>query len=134
MTPSLLDLVKSAANDITDPVQIASTWTSEPGRLGSGSDYTVFLDHLGIPSVDMSFVISDDAPYGVYHSVYDSFSWMTRFGDPDFTYHQAMTQMWGLMALRLSDADLLPFNYVRYADELRKYIDELDVCLLTFLC
>ena len=76
-------------------------------RLGSGSDYTVFLNFLGIPVIDMSF----DGPYGVYHSIYDNHQWVSRIGDPGFRYHTAMTKLWGLMALRLANADVLPFDY-----------------------
>ncbi len=91
------------------------------GRLGSGSDYTVFFNHLGIPSLDMVF----DGPYGVYHSVYDNFYWMEHFGDPGFRYHAAMARLWGVMALRLANADLLPFDPGAYADEVERYIEEL---------
>jgi len=88
--------------------------------LGSGSDYTPFLQHLGIASADMGF----GGDYGVYHSAYDSFYWMTHFGDPDFVYHVAAAQLWGTMALRLADASLLPFNYSDYADQIREYFNE----------
>ena len=72
--------------------------------LGSGSDYTVFFNHIGVPSVDAVF----DGPYGVYHSIYDTHDWMRRFGDPGFAYHAAMARLWGLMALRLANAEVLP--------------------------
>ena len=91
------------------------------GRLGSGSDYTVFFNHLGIPSLDMIF----DGPYGVYHSVYDNFYWMEHFGDPGFRFHAAMARLWGMMALRLANADLLPFDPVAYAEALDAYVEEL---------
>ncbi len=91
------------------------------GRLGSGSDYTVFFNHLGIPSLDMVF----DGPYGVYHSVYDNFYWMEHFGDPGFRYHAAMARLWGVMALRLANADLLPFDPGAYAEEVERYLEEL---------
>jgi len=90
-------------------------------RLGSGSDYTVFFNHLGIPSLDMLF----DGPYGVYHSVYDGFVWMERFGDPGFRYHAAMVRLWGVMALRLANADLLPFDAQAYGEALESYVEEL---------
>jgi len=60
--------------------------------LGSGSDYTVFFNHIGMPSLDAGF----DGPYGVYHSVLDDFYWMSHFGDPGFVYHTAMVRVWGL--------------------------------------
>jgi N-acetylated-alpha-linked acidic dipeptidase len=89
------------------------------GALGSGSDYTPFLQHLGVPSVDMGF----GGDYGVYHSAYDSFHWMSRFGDPTFAYHVAAAQLWGTLALRLADAEALPFDYSSYAGEIREFFN-----------
>ncbi len=102
------------------------TRSREAGRpeiqiLGSGSDYTVFFNHLGIASLDMIF----DGPYGVYHSVYDDFYWMSHFGDPTFDYHAAMSRLWGVMALRLANADVLPFDLSAYADDLVAYAGSL---------
>ena len=91
-------------------------------RLGSGSDYTVFLNFLGIPVIDMSF----DGPYGVYHSIYDNHQWVSRIGDPGFRYHAAMTKLWGLMALRLANADVLPFDYPAYAARLQEFATEVE--------
>ena len=65
-----------------------------------------------------------DGPYGVYHSAYDSHAWMSRFGDPDFAYHAAMARLWGVMALRLANADVLPFDYAAYGRDLLVYIDD----------
>ena len=94
-----------------------------PGNeLGSGSDYTVFLNFLGIPIVEMSF----DGPYGVYHSMYDNYYWMTKFGDPGFRYMTAMGEVWGRMALRLANAELYPFDFVLYADRVGGFIDRLS--------
>lgn len=90
------------------------------GRLGSGSDYTVFFNRLGIPSLDMIF----DGPYGVYHSIYDNFYWMDHFGDPGFRFHAAMSRMAGVMALRLANADLIPYAPGAYADEIETYVEE----------
>lgn len=92
------------------------------GLLGGGSDYMVFLQHNGVPSLDMLF----DGPYGVYHSVYDNFQWMDRFGDPGFKYHAAMSQLWGLLALRFANADLLPLDYTVYAGEVAAYLEGLE--------
>ena len=89
-------------------------------RLGSGSDYTVFLNFLGIPVVDMSFT----GPYGVYHSVYDNHTWMTKFGDPKFLYHAAMARLWGVMALRLANADVAPLDYRAYADRMAEFVKD----------
>jgi N-acetylated-alpha-linked acidic dipeptidase len=90
--------------------------------LGSGSDYTVFFNHLGVPTVDMLF----DGPYGVYHSIYDSFEWMKRFGDPTFRYHAAMAQLWGVIALRLANADLLPFDYRVLGRDILEYVADVE--------
>ena len=89
------------------------------GDLGSGSDYTAFLQHLGIPSSD----VSSTGPYGVYHSVFDNFAWFKKFGDPDFVYEQQMARVFGLEAVRMADADVLPYDYEEYGKELEAYID-----------
>jgi N-acetylated-alpha-linked acidic dipeptidase len=91
-------------------------------RLGSGSDYTVFLNHLGIPVADLTF----DGPYGVYHSIYDTHEWVARIGDPGFRYHAALVQLWGLLVLRLANADALPLDYVPYADRIAGFIGEVE--------
>jgi N-acetylated-alpha-linked acidic dipeptidase len=88
------------------------------GDLGSGSDYTVFLQHLGIPSTD----VSTNGPYGVYHSAFDNFAWFKKFGDPNFQYEQEMARVLGLEALRLADCDILPFDYEEYANEISVYV------------
>lgn len=92
------------------------------GRLGSGSDYTAFLDYAGIPSIDMRFT----GPYGVYHSQLDNFYWMKNFCDPTFKYHETMCKIVGIALMRLSSADYLPFNYVDYADEVEKYVNQIE--------
>ena len=89
------------------------------GDLGSGSDYTVFLQHLGVPATD----ISSTGPYGVYHSAFDNFNWFTKFADPDFLYEQQMARVFGLEILRMADADILPFDYREYGQEVGAYID-----------
>jgi N-acetylated-alpha-linked acidic dipeptidase len=89
------------------------------GDLGSGSDYTAFLQHLGVPSTD----ISSTGPYGVYHSVFDNFAWFKKFGDPDFVYEQEMARVYGLEALRMADADVLPYDYEEYGKEIAVYLD-----------
>src|SRR5687767_3512569 len=146
--PSMWKLIRAATRDIQDPksgktiyqqwqdrareqlpeaeltdaetgsdVQIAE---ARIGALGSGSDYTPFLQHLGIPSTDMGF----GGDYGVYHSAYDSFYWMSHFGDPTFAYHVTAARVWGLVALRLADAAALPFDYTDYAAELTNFLSE----------
>ena len=89
------------------------------GDLGSGSDYTVFLQHLGVPSTD----VSSSGSYGVYHSVFDNFNWFKKFGDPDFTYEQEMARVYGVEVIRMADADVLPYDYEEYGKEIAVYID-----------
>ena len=91
-------------------------------RLGSGSDYTVFLNHLGIPVADFTF----DGPYGVYHSLYDTHRWVATIGDPGFRYHTALVQLWGLLALRLAGGDALPLDYAPYATRILSFVDEVE--------
>jgi N-acetylated-alpha-linked acidic dipeptidase len=110
--------------ELTDPVSGSDTKIAEAriGALGSGSDYTPFLQHLGIPSIDMGF----GGDYGVYHSAYDSFHWMEKFGDPTFEYHGAAAQLWGTIALRLAMASGLPFDYTDYATQIREFLRETE--------
>jgi N-acetylated-alpha-linked acidic dipeptidase len=99
----------------------AATVTSDVpvGDLGSGSDYSAFQQHLGVPSTD----ISSTGPYGVYHSVFDNFAWFKKFGDPDFLYEQQMARVFGLESLRMADADVLPYDYEEYGKEISAYLD-----------
>jgi N-acetylated-alpha-linked acidic dipeptidase len=90
-------------------------------KIGSGSDHTVFLNHLGIPTVGLTF----EGPYGVYHSIYDNFYWMNRFGDPGYRYHVLCSKVWGLLALRLANAEVLPFDFASYAAGIRGFIADL---------
>ncbi|HEY0082840.1 MAG TPA: M28 family metallopeptidase, partial [Pyrinomonadaceae bacterium] len=144
--PSLWKLIRTAARDVRDPKtgkSIYQAWQERArearpaaesadagadapvaeariGALGSGSDYTPFLQHLGIPSLDMGF----GGDYGVYHSAYDSFNWMEKFGDPSFAYHVAAAHIWGTITLRLANARALPFDYTDYALEIRDFVNE----------
>ncbi|HEX5423591.1 MAG TPA: M28 family metallopeptidase [Candidatus Acidoferrales bacterium] len=93
------------------------------GPLGSGSDYTVFIDHLGIPSLNLGYGGED--PSGIYHSIYDDFYWYTHFGDPTFEYGRAMSQTVGTAVMRLADADLLPFEFNDFADTINTYVKQL---------
>jgi N-acetylated-alpha-linked acidic dipeptidase len=97
----------------------ASSEEVHVGDLGSGSDYTPFFQHIGVPSTD----IGSDGPYGVYHSVFDNFAWYTQNADPGFAYLQEMARVLGLEALRMADADVLPYDYVAYAREIGAYIE-----------
>jgi N-acetylated-alpha-linked acidic dipeptidase len=135
--PSLWKLMRAVVRDVKDPKtgkSVYQRWQDQSrenrseeerntsgeariGALGSGSDYTPFLQHLGIASTDMGF----GGDYGVYHSAYDSFYWMEHFGDPGFVYHVAAAQVWGTLAMRLADADGLSFDYTDYASEIRGF-------------
>jgi N-acetylated-alpha-linked acidic dipeptidase len=91
--------------------------------IGSGSDHTVFLNFLGIPTMNLSFV----GPYGVYHSLYDDYFWMNHFGDPGYRYHALMTQLWGLLAMRLGNAEFLPFDFESYGENIRQFVVDLNL-------
>ena len=91
-------------------------------RIGSGSDHTVFLNHLGRPVINLGF----SGDYGVYHSIYDDHYWMEHIGDPSFEYHIALTRIWGVVALRLANADLLPFDFQFNAAALEIFLRELE--------
>jgi N-acetylated-alpha-linked acidic dipeptidase len=141
--PTLRRLLTGVLRDVTDPAgrgsvyDAARTERSDDGllalytgradsdlpevatwALGSGSDYTVFFNHLGIPAIDAEF----EGPVGVYHSLYDSHAWMKRFGDPGFLYHAAMVKVWGLLAYRVANADLLPFEESPYPADIEEYL------------
>jgi N-acetylated-alpha-linked acidic dipeptidase len=140
--PALNRLITDAASDVRDPktgktiaASVLARKSRERGalptggagelvnnRLGSGSDYTVFLNFLGVPIADLSF----DGPYGVYHSIYDNHNWVSRIGDPGFLYHVSLVQIWGLMAMRLADADVVPLDYVPYAQRIGEFAQELE--------
>jgi N-acetylated-alpha-linked acidic dipeptidase len=92
--------------------------------LGSGSDYSAFIDHLGVASLDLGFG-GESGSDGVYHSIYDDFYYYTHFGDTDFSYGRALAQTVGTAVMRLADADLLPFQFGDFADTVRTYLDEL---------
>ena len=91
--------------------------------LGSGSDYTAFLDHLGIASLNLGYTGEGDS--GIYHSAYDDFFWFTHFSDTDFVYGRALSQTAGTMVLRLANADLLPFEFANLADTIHLYQKQL---------
>jgi N-acetylated-alpha-linked acidic dipeptidase len=93
------------------------------GPLGSGSDFTPFLQHLGVTSLDLGF--SGEAQYGVYHSAYDSFDHFRRFVDPDFAYEAALAKIAGRVVLRASEAELLPLDAGDFASSLATYDEEL---------
>ncbi|HWN08557.1 MAG TPA: M28 family metallopeptidase [Pyrinomonadaceae bacterium] len=108
--------------ELTDAQSGSDTAIAEAriGALGSGSDYTPFLQHLGVPATDMGF----GGDYGVYHSAYDSFYWMSHFGDPTFAYHVTAARIWGLVAMRLAGAEGLPLDYRDYATQISEFFEE----------
>ena len=89
------------------------------GNLGSGSDFTSFLDHSGVPATD----VRSSGSYGVYHSVFDNFAWFKKFGDTNFLYSQEIARVMGLEVLRMADAEVLPLDYEIYAREISSYLD-----------
>jgi N-acetylated-alpha-linked acidic dipeptidase len=94
------------------------------GALGSGSDFTPFLQHLGVPALNLGYGGEDDG--GIYHSIYDDFYWYTHFSDTSFVYGRALAQTVGTAAMRLADADVLPYDYTNLAETIHTYIDQLQ--------
>ena len=141
---SLERFINEVARDVVDPETGLSVWKrlqllqiSQGGErrrearqrpdlrinaLGSGSDYTPFLDHLGIASMNIGFDGEDGG--GVYHSVYDDYYWYTHFSDADFRYGRTMAQTIGTAVLRFADADILPYEFIGLADTVRQYASE----------
>jgi N-acetylated-alpha-linked acidic dipeptidase len=139
--PSLKQFLRELAHDVPSPLggtvyqqwRIKSAGENEHrasnappeaeevhiGDLGSGSDFTPFLQHIGVPSTD----IGSEGPYGVYHSVFDNFAWFTQNADPHFVFIQEMARIFGLEALRMADCDALPYDYVAYAGAISSYIE-----------
>jgi N-acetylated-alpha-linked acidic dipeptidase len=95
--------------------------------LGSGSDYTAFLQHDGVASLNIGFSGEDGG--GIYHSIYDDFYWFTHFSDTDFVYGRALAQTGGTAVMRLADAELLPFEFGDFADTVQTYLKELKTLL-----
>lgn len=119
-SPSLSNLLRNRTHYITDPNSgrpLSEVWSGNLSPLGSGSDFAVFVNKLGVPSLDMSFSGNN----GVYHSIFDALDYVATQSDPGFKYHQAMAQLWGIVTLKLSDDIILPFDFVELASELRKY-------------
>ena len=95
--------------------------------LGSGTDFTAFLDHLGIATLDLGYGGEDEQ--GIYHSIYDDFYWYTHFSDYDFVYGRALSQTIGTSVMRLADAEILPLDFVDFADTIQKYTKDLEKLL-----
>jgi N-acetylated-alpha-linked acidic dipeptidase len=149
---SLEPLVNQVARAIDDPETHATVWSRwqagalvsgtvqaqkeatsrgdlRIGALGSGSDFSAFLDHLGIASLDVSYGGEDND--GIYHSIYDDFYWYTHFADTSFVYGRALAQTNGTLVLRMAQADLLPYDFAALADTLHTYTSELKALLET---
>lgn len=137
--PSLYRFIREAAAAVPSPAggTVLDRWRAESaedggkrvsaspvtdthiGDLGSGSDYTPFFQHAGVPSTD----ISSSGPFGVYHSAFDDLDWFTRFADPEFAYTQQQARLLGIEILHMADADVLPYDEVMYASEILRYIE-----------
>ena len=104
-----------------EPSPRATKFSPKMNPLGSGSDYTAFLDHLGIPAIDVGF----GGKYGVYHSVYDNFYWMEKFCDPEFLTHVQAARLYTIFAMRAAAADVAPLKFVPYGESLRESVDDL---------
>ncbi|ETS86532.1 hypothetical protein PFICI_00360 [Pestalotiopsis fici W106-1] len=133
-SPLLADALSHAMSIIPSPINANSTvfddwkdWTdtnngaSLLAPMGTGSDYTVFFHHMGIPSLDLVFNKRGTAVYP-YHSNYDSHFWIEKFGDPGFMKHLAMARLWGILAVRLAGIPLLGFAAQDYASTVEKHV------------
>lgn len=134
-TPQLDELIKEASKMVPDPDEPSQTLYDTMMRhhppitrvAGAGTDFAAFVQHIGVPSLDMSYGLFEEYP--VYHSLYDDYVWVERFGDPLFHRHVAVASVWGLIALKLADDEIIPFNYVSYASELEECTkDIVDKC------
>lgn len=145
---SLQHFFNQVAQSITDPDSHQSLWQKEKDHLlagartsaekaaimdgpeyrlealGSGSDFTPFLQHLGIASANLGF--GGDGGGGVYHSIYDDFYWFTHFGDTNFTYERALAQTIGTAVMRLADADVIPLEFSGIADDVALYQQQIE--------
>jgi N-acetylated-alpha-linked acidic dipeptidase len=149
----LEQFINRVARDVEDPETKLSVWKraqaraiatgpagartearSRPdlriGALGSGSDYSAFLQHAGIASLNLGFGGQSQSD-GVYHSVYDDFYYYSTFIDPDFAYGRTLAQTIGTAVIRLADADLLPFDFTNLAETVQTYVRELQALLRT---
>jgi N-acetylated-alpha-linked acidic dipeptidase len=133
-SPSLRGLLRDIAREVPDPSHQGSVYdvwrkranlaadTLEPqmGDPGGGSDFAGFYNHLGIPIADWGF----SGPQGVYHSAYDSYHWMLKFGDPNFEFHATNARIGAAALLRLANAEILPYDYVEYARTMKRFASQ----------
>jgi N-acetylated-alpha-linked acidic dipeptidase len=148
---ALEPLVNAVAKEVEDPETKASVWKRMQARaiatgpaparneartradlrinaLGSGSDYSAFLQHAGVPTLNLSFGGLDDSD-GIYHSIYDDYYHFTKFLDSDFAYGRALAQTVGSLVIRLADAEVLPFQFTSLADTVQTYVTDLQALL-----
>ena len=136
-SPSLQSFMTEVVRDVNDPMTGESllrgprtTGGGKPaggfamGPLGAGSDYVAFLHHSGVASMNLGFSGAD--PGGVYHSIYDSFHWFTKFSDGEFIYGKALSQVMTTAMMRMANAQLLPFEFETLAKTVRGYVDEIE--------
>jgi len=133
-SPSLKPLIRDAARVVPDPTgpgSVYDVWLRRNkgdttaltlGNMGGGSDFAGFYHHLGIPSGGIGF----DGPDGIYHSMYDSYDWMTRFGDPKYAAHRAGAQLVSVILGRLANSDILPLDYAAFGTEMSALVAQLD--------
>ena len=145
---SLEAMMNGVARDVQDPESGVTVWKRAQAKqisdakdseararvrdrvdlqlepLGSGTDYTVFEHHLGVPSLNLGFGGEDDG--GIYHSIYDDFYWYTHFSDTDFVYGKALAQTVGLGVMRLADADILPYRFSNLSNAVHDYLKEVQ--------
>jgi N-acetylated-alpha-linked acidic dipeptidase len=134
-SPALRPMLRDVARGVPDPNgkgSVYAEWrraaavpdSAEPamGDPGGGSDFAGFYNHLGIPIAEWGF----GGQGGVYHSQYDDYAWMTKFGDPGFLYHAAAGRIAASMVLRVANADVLPYDYVEYARTMRRYVPPIE--------
>jgi N-acetylated-alpha-linked acidic dipeptidase len=121
---ALRDRLAERAQDEKERKEILARATQRIGALGSGSDYTAFIDHLGVASLNLAF--GGEGGGGVYHSIYDSYAWYTRFSDTTFAYGRALAQLDGTAVMRLASAPVLPFEFSGLAETVGRYIEELE--------
>jgi N-acetylated-alpha-linked acidic dipeptidase len=135
-SPSLRALLRDVARTVPDPRgrgSVYDVWrkranlaadTLEPqmGDPGGGSDFAGFYNHLGIPIADWGF----SGPNGTYHSTYDSYHWMSKFGDPNFEFHVANARIGTVALLRIANAEILPYDYVEYARTVRRFSSQVE--------
>jgi N-acetylated-alpha-linked acidic dipeptidase len=131
-TPALADFLEDATRAVNDPDSGGTARDAWAARFPDGTpvvqkivgatDYTAFQEHIGMSCIDMSF----GGPYGVYHSMYDDYFWLSRIGDSGFRYNTTMARLWGIVAWRLANAAVLPMRYSRYARAVAGHIEEIE--------